>query len=69
MNKKDKIEILKLLGYESTKQSGAVLEHSQLWGLNKYVWNDDNFVDVLKVFAEHIQHDERRRLAYLILNS
>ena len=68
MNKKE-LRILKLLGYESTKESGAVLEHPQLWGLDKYVWDDDNFVDVLKAFAGLIQHDERRRLAYLILNS
>ena len=69
MSRKDQLMILKLLGYESTKESGALLEHPHLRGFNKYVWDDDSFVITLHVFAENIQHDERRRLADLILKS
>jgi len=66
---KTQIKYLKLLGYRSTQEDGAALEHPCLTGLGSYVWQGDAFESVLANYSERLVVAERGRLAQKILSN
>lgn len=65
--KKSQISQLMLLGYEETQEDGAILEHPKMSGLRSYVWEDETFEDVLRMFEARFEYSIKRTIANSIV--
>ena len=63
---KTQIEYLRLLGYKSTHEDGAVLEHPLLSGMDTYVWKGDSFTTVMSSYTSRLDKARRRFMAIQI---
>ena len=54
---------LMILGYEETEEEGAILEHPEMCGLRSYVWEDESFEDVLRMFEARLKYSIRQKIA------
>lgn len=62
------IEYLKLLGYKSTQEDGAILEHPRIHGYEGFVWKRDKFKDVLESFEKSYKEGYLKRVAISVIN-
>ena len=64
---KQQIKYLKLLGYESTQEDGAILQHRRFHAMGRFIWNDETFNDVLRMYQSRLDYAVRRSIASSIV--
>jgi len=62
------IGILHKLGYRETEEDGALCEHPTMRGIDKFVWHDEYFMDVIEKYEERIKRGLAQEIACLILS-
>ena len=61
------IEYLKWLGYEDTKEDGAILQYRRM-GSDGFVWKGAKFKDVMQSFTANYKRGYLKQCAKSIIN-
>ena len=57
---KAQIKYLRLLGYEDTKEDGAILQHKRLY--ERFVWRGESFQDVLRMYSARLAYSVKKEI-------
>jgi len=64
---KSQIRVLRSLGYESTQEEGAVLQHKVFMWEDRFIWADQSFGFVLDRHNFRLEEGIRRSIAKKII--
>lgn len=65
---KNQIKYLKLLGYEDTQEDGAILQHKRFHDMGRFVWSDETFQDILKLYQSRLEYAVKREIVSLVMS-
>ncbi len=60
-------EFLKMLGYKTSNEEGAIMEHPKMNIIDKYVWEGQKFRDILKAHNKRLHDGIAIRMAQKVL--